>query len=1041
MRHLFKLVVLILIIVTSAFAESEKGSVSVLLFSNGKPLVSNEVKIDGQRTYKTDEDGALQVSLNVGKHQIEIFGKNAKGVHLGYFKKQIIVKEGRDTQVIATLTLQGADTIDIDTPVNMEVIKDMDVEKTTETGKLSGTVLSSEGNKPISGARVFVRGTSVDVRTDEKGHFTVVVPSGKVLSISVVHSAYSAQTVGNIQVKKDAVTKRTIKLTPASMELEEFVVLAPKVQGSISDVMQEEKSAKAITNILGSEQISKKGDSDAAGALKRITGVTLIGGTDIYVRGLGGRYSNVELNSMPLPSPDPQRRTVPLDIFPAAVIGSMKVQKSATADIPASFGGGYVDIRTKGASKENYVKGSIELNGNSNTGKDVPSYQGSNTDWLGSDDGYRAIPEGILNDTALIIGQPVPSLNPTRNEEYRKAITARQLTATNDVLPYGGKVALEGAYNVEITQDHHISVFANYTYKQDHAYRSEEYYSYAFSRAENNLYKNPEQYGTNEQALNRYLNAGIFNVHYNYADVFNLKFTKLYSKISEKATRITKGIANSDNDYKIRYNLNWEERTLDMNQFNGDIKYKVADYLNNVSFGVEMGTAKLDQPNNYKYAYRVDTGPDQQPVGDPYLDRYSPNVFLNLTSNDDIFAYYLKNKTDISFFGEDEYIEVGFSDNSKTRESRYNKYSMYQKSSTRYYENIDDIYQNYLDNFELQLSFQPAYWYDAELDEMSLYANLFIKPLDNFEVLVGARKTDYTQTIYSYDYENIFLPIEKTEQSLNFNKTLPSVMVKYIFDTKNQLSLSYNQTYIVPDLREFTDAKYFHPYEVAEVQGNPNLTNTDIFNYDLKYSHYFSSTENINLGLFYKYLDNPIEDTQERSSSLPIYSYANADYATLYGFEIDGRKSLSVISPKLINFFISGNFSYTKSEVTLTKEQETLYTSNGRELQGLSPTVVNLAFSYETKERDITLAYNKMGERIRRIGIIYAGDPYPDYYEVPPQMLDFVWIERFQKNLTLKLKLKNLLDEETIWYQGSKDNITNRFKNGRAVSFGISYKY
>ena len=1041
MIRLFKLVLLMLVVATSVFAESKKGSLSVILFSNGKPLVFNEVKIDGRKTYMTDKDGALQVSLNAGEHQIEIFGKNAMGVNLGYFKKQIIVKADRDTQVIATLTLQGADTIDIDTPVAMETAKDVKIEKAIGTGRLTGRVLSSEGGRPISGARVFVRGTSVDTRTDEKGRFAATVPAGKALSISVVHSAYSAQTVSGIKVKANGTTSRTVKLTPASMELEEFVVLAPKVQGSISDVMQEEKSAKAITNILGSKQISKKGDSDAAGALKRITGVTLIGGTDIYVRGLGGRYSNVELNSMPLPSPNPQRRTVPLDIFPASVIGSMKVQKSATADIPTSFGGGYVDIRTKGASKENYVNVSLELNGNSNTGKDVTSYQGSNTDWIGSDDGYRAIPADILNDTALIIGKPVPSLNPTRNDEYRNVITARQLTSADNILPYGGKVALEGAYNFVLTDDHHIAVFANYTYKQDHTYRNEEYYTYAFSRAENSLYKNPEQYGINEQVLDSYLNAGIFNVHYNYSDVFNLKFTKLYSKISEKVTRITEGIANSDNDYKIRYNLNWEERTLDMNQLNGDMKYKVSNYMNNFSFGLEMGTAKLDQPNNYKYAYRVDTGPDQQPIGDPYLDRYSPNVFLNLTSNDDLFAYYLKNKTDISLFGEDEYIEVGFSDNSKTRESRYNKYSMYQKSSTRYYENIDNIYQNYLDDFELQLSFQPAYWYDAEIDEVSFYTNFFIKPLDNLEVLVGARKTDYTQTIYSYGYENIFLPIEKTEQSLNFNKILPSVMAKYIFDQKNQLSFSYNQTYIVPDLREFTDAKYFHPYEVAEVQGNPNLTNTDIFNYDLKYSHYFSSTENINLGLFYKYLDNPIEDTQERSSSLPIYSYANADYATLYGFEIDGRKSLSVFSHTLTNFFISGNFSYTKSEVTLTKEQEALYTSNGRELQGLSPTVVNLAFSYETKERDITLAYNKMGERIRRIGIIYAGDPYPDYYEVPPQMLDFIWIERFHKNLILKLKLKNLLDEETIWYQGSKDNITNRFKNGRTFSFGVSYKY
>ncbi len=1033
---LLQLLLVMIIGITSVYAE-DTGSASVFSFLNGMPLENNEVLVDGKYKYYTDEDGSVEIILDTGKHQIEIFAKDEKGHNLGYTKKIINIKDSRDTQVIATFKDDSPTPyVEIDEPVGNSKNK-----VTTSFATLKGKVVTSDTNKPIANARIFIKGTALDARTDEKGTFTLTVPADTNLSVSVVHSQYSAQTRNNIVLKKDETDTIIMKLTPASMELEEFIVLAPKVKGSIASVMAEEKNAKAITNIVGSEQISKKGDSDAAGALKRITGVTLIGGKDIYVRGLGGRYSNVELNSMPLPSPDPQRRTVPLDIFPAAVIGSLKVQKSATADIPASFGGGYVDIRTKGASKENYFRITTEVKANSYTGKEVNNYQGSATDWMGSDDGYRAIPSQILNDSAITLGEPVPSFDPANNADYTKAITARSLSTTKENLPVGGKFAIEGAYNFTVADKHHFSTFANYTYKQNHTYRDEQYYTYAFSRATNALYTQPEQYGTTQQTTDTYSNAAIFNLHYNYADVFNLKFTKLYSKISEKVTRITEGIANSDNDYKIRYNLNWEERTLDMNQINGNMKYEIFNLLNNFTFGAETGTADLNQPNNYKYAYRVDTGPDQQPVGDPYLDRYSPNVFLNLTSKDDISAFYLKNKSDFILFNKGEYIELGYSDSTKERESRYNKYSMYKKSSTRYYDDIDTIYQNYLDDFELQISFQPAYWYDATVDEASLYTNFFIKPIKNLELLIGARKTDYTQTVYSYTFENIFLPIKKEPQTLTFNKILPSITAKYIFNKKNQLSFSYNQTYIVPDLREFTDAKYFHPYEVAEVQGNPDLINTDIFNYDLKYSHYFSDIESINFGVFYKYLDNPIEDTQERSSSLPIYSYANADYATLYGFEIDGRKSFDMFSNQLKNYFISGNFSYTDSNVVLNEEQTTIYTTNNRQLQGLSPTVLNLSLSYETKKRDVTLSYNKMGERIRRIGIIYAGDPYPDYYEVPPQIVDFVWIEKFQNNITLKLKLKNLLDEETIWYQGTRDNITNRFRTGRFYSFSFSYKY
>ncbi len=231
----------------------------------------------------------------------------------------MVSKREEILKIIATLSKTGADSIDIDAPVAVAASVERKEEKATGEGRLTGQVLSSEGNTPIAGARVFVRGTAVDVRTDENGRFSATVPSGKTLSISVVHSAYSAQTIGGISVKKDGILKNS-KLTPASMELEEFVVLAPKIEGSIADVVAEEKNINAVANILGAQEISKKGDSDAAAALKRVTGVTLVDGKDIYVRGLGDRYSNVELNSMPLPSPNPMKRSVPLDIFPLQLL-------------------------------------------------------------------------------------------------------------------------------------------------------------------------------------------------------------------------------------------------------------------------------------------------------------------------------------------------------------------------------------------------------------------------------------------------------------------------------------------------------------------------------------------------------------------------------------------------------------------------------------------------------------------------------------------------------------------------------------------------
>ena len=253
------------------------------------------------------------------------------------------------------------------------------------------------------------------------------------------------------------------------------------------------------------------------------------------------------------------------------------------------------------------------------------------------------------------------------------------------------------------------------------------------------------------------------------------------------------------------------------------------------------------------------------------------------------------------------------------------------------------------------------------------------------------------------------------------------------------MDFAVSRTYIVPDLREFTDGYYSHPYEVATIIGNPDLVNTDIYSIDLKYGHYFSGIQNIKCGLFFKYLVDPIEDALALSSSLPVYTFINTDVATLYGVEIDGRKDFSFIHKSMKDFYISGNFSYTKSEVTLTEEQETIYSTNKRELQGLSPIVVNITLGYDTKRRSITLSFNKMGERIRKVGLIDGENRFPDQYEDPAPLLDFVWIENFRNGITLRAKIENILQQKTVWTQG--DRVTREFKNPTEFSLRVSYKF
>jgi len=860
------------------------------------------------------------------------------------------------------------------------------------------------------------------------------------------------------------------------MELEEFVVLAPKVEGSITDIIQEEKKINAIANIIGSEDFSKKGDSSAASALKRVTGVTLIGGKSIFVRGLGERYSNVELNSLPLPSPDPTKRVVPLDIFPASMIGSMKVQKSATADIPASFGGGYIDMRSKNKDEDDYIKIGFGLKANSNTGKDVISYEGSGTDWTGYDDGYRDIPSEILAYSAVTAGEGLNNFSRSdlgdgdrtvgaqRWLELTQAYADRNYGVSKEALPVGGSFSIEGLKNFEIDDEQKISVFGNYQYKQEHTYREEQFSTYRYDTQSQPVSLISDGY--KRIASSTYTQGAMLNVDYSFLDILNIKYTKLYTHIGEKNTRETEGVFGSNFDYQYYTYLDWSERTLNADQLSGTFDYEALNAKNTFNFGMELATATLHQPNNFLYQ-DIRRGETEQDFERLYYEGSQNFLGKKIESNDDVFAFYLNNKTAYELFSDEDYVQVGVNYSNKERQSQYQRFYLKKNGGhgINDYSNLpgadpEGLLDTYVRNvtdyanlpFVIKSLFSPSDYFDAEVVETDTFLNLFAKPYENLEFMIGVRYVDLTQTLFEYyEDKNDGKKIKKDKNQLVINDLFPSLSVKYTYDEENIFDLAFSETFIIPDLREFSSGSYFHPYDVANVHGNPDLNNTIIYSLDLKYSHYFSESEYIKAGLFYKHLDQPIEDTQLDSSSLPIYSYENADYATLYGVELDTRKSLAFLRNRTIepieayigslaNYYISGNFSFTNSDVTLRPEQEALLTSNHRQLQGLSKTVFNATLGYDNDDRSVTLSYNKMGERIRKVGLVNEQNVrYGDTIEVPPHLLDFVWIEKFSNGFTGKLKISNLLDSETLWKQDEKE--IRNFKTGQNVDFGITYKF
>lgn len=1054
MKPIINPAVALLFSLTFAYA-SESGTVSIIVLKDGKPLKNSDIIFDNKKFFKTDKDGWIFADLPSGNHQLQLLGKEESGKNLGYIKKPFLIKSGKDTLIIASFDKDNTiKKLDIDIPLDSKKdAKSQGKKDGARNAILTGRILINKSKTPISGARIFIKGTSIDTKSDKNGYFSVKVPSNVEISLSVIHSAYSSKTIDGLKLKKGEKLSQKIKLTPASMELEEFVVLSPKVEGSIASVMAEEKNTNSISNILGSEEISKKGDSSAAGALKRVTGITLVDGKSIFVRGLGDRYSNVELNSLPLPSPDPTKRIVPLDIFPASVIGSLKVQKSSSADIPSSFGGGYINIRTKDKSDKNFIKVSMSLKANDNTGKNANTYKGGASDFSGYDDGYRQLDSSILNNGNFNVGDRPPAFTSnyfSKDEllKMTKNFVNRDYSINKEKLPFGGSGSLEGSYTHEINKDQRVSFFGNYGYSQEHTSRVEEFFGYDMG-SDGTLHKKPDKFGTNEKSSSTFSHGGMFNIGYSYEDVLNLKFTKLYTLSSKKTTRVVDGIIGSNYDHMIKAYLDWEERELDTNQLSAEFFYNVFGFDNDLSGGIEYATARLSQPNNFYYS-RVFLN------GSALYDTQTTNsIASRLASDDTLVAGYLKNKTYVDFFSEDDFVEIGLNGSFKERISRQNKFFLQRDnllniSNDALSHDIERIYDDYIRGeisyddlvFKVQPLFTPADYFDANVDEVGGYVSGFISAMKMFEINYGIKYVNITQTVDQYEIPTTNNPnraIQKVAKELIISDIYPSLSIKYKMDDSNHLDFAASKTYIMPDFREFTDGEYMHPYDVATVQGNTDLVNTEIFNADLKYSHYISDKESIKIGAFFKYLDKPIEDVMLPSSSLPIYSFKNADFATLYGIEINGRKDLSIIKEGLEDFYISGNISFTNSSVTLTPEQEKIYTTKDRQLQGLSKFVINTTFGYDTKKRSFAISYNKMGERVRKVGLIDDGKGSPDYKEIPPSVVDFTWSEIFGKDIKVGFKAKNILDAETVWKQG--DRVTKRFKKGRRYSLGFSYKF
>jgi hypothetical protein len=885
-----------------------------------------------------------------------------------------------------------------------------------ERGIVRGKVVSRKTGDPVSNAQISVEGTEVSTVTGANGEFEIELPPGE-HTLAIAHLQYRKKTT-TVAVSSGETLSREIAMRATGYEMEEMKVTATHLKGSIPAFMEEEKASPEVVDALSAEQMSRAGDSYVSEALRRLPGVTLVEDKFVFVRGLGERYSSVLFNGARLPSTDPTRRVIELDLFPADVLEGAVVQKSYSPDIPASFAGGTVMLRPRTHPQEFFAKLSGEVGYRTDTTLDDGfTYEGGDTDFLGVDDDTRELPGSIPSSLAGKSPQELEAIGEDFTGIYD---IDEESVPPNHTFTFSiGDQFRPGANT--------FGYLAAVRYKQD--WQTIERDWRTFNRQGETLNDIDQTWTDRDIDTSVFLNLGA-----ELGENHQLSSTTMLLRRTTDTARQGLGRFDDWDAVMRRTELRWVERSLINQQVSGEHAFPAFHDLD-LDWQYTFGTGSREAPDRRIYLF------EQEGDGFTFPLRSDNNVRLF----EEMDNYNHDLSTDLSIPLPIERLQktsfkTGFKLVDKSRESDIRRFTFEDvapiSQNLRSTGSLEDILneENIGSNgFQVQDVTRPSDSYEADQTILAYYAMADIRINNHFGVTGGARVESSDQELES---RNLFGGTIKPD--LETDDVFPALSGTWFVggsdDTK--LRLAFSETINRPDFKELSPAPFIDPVTRLNVVGNPELEETSIQNLDLRFEHFFSDTENVAVSLFYKSFDQPIERIQELGPA-QTSTFINSEEAENYGVELETLKYLGFLHERLSNFYLGGNLALIESEVTLDEEQKGELTNTERALQGQSDWVLNLNAGYENPDRGIVanLLFNMSGERISQLGTRGR----PDIKKQPVPRLDFVYSQDLHEAWKLKFEAANLLDPDIEFEQGS--NITRSHQEGRELSLELTYTF
>ncbi len=875
-----------------------------------------------------------------------------------------------------------------------------------ETGQITGTIVDAETGETIIGASVAITGTTRGAISDLDGKYAIRKLDAGVYSLTISYISYTKQVITDIQVREGETVVINVALETEVANLDEVVVTAEAVQNGEAGLLSMQRKAVPVQDGISAEELSKSTDGNVGSAMKRVSGVTVVGGNDVFVRGLGNRYSNVQLNDSPIPSTNPNKKEAPVDILSSGIVDNIVVQKTFTPDQYGEFSGGSVKITTKEFPDQKNLSFSYSTSLNSvSTFKDYLGYNGSKTDFLGYDDGLRSLPADVKDGTvssqqeaASIVGD----LNGNWSSKNIESMPSQKISFS---------------YSDQLNQDKlPIGIVSNFSYKYQTESRNDETVRYINNYNENSdvvLLGSDYLRNTGVESTNL---SAMMNVFIKPSSVTKIGLKNLYSNSSNNTYSVINGsYYNFDNDNRQTV-AEFDRRAI----YSSSLKLE--------TYKQSLMESKLDLDLSYSKAVR--DLPDRRTTQYGETDAGAYQVIFPFRGNTHFFSLQDDNnysaKLDYEF---------------KPLNPFTVKFGAFGLIKDRSFESYKLVYQDLGNNFPTdEKSMSPEQIFtaqnveDGKLDLIessssrdsyegyqelaAAYASVNWSPSEKWNIVTGLRVENSAQFI------NDEVLIDETDFLPAFNAT-------YRLNDNTNIRGAVSITLARPEFRELSNFNFQDFVGGRTVYGNPGLERTKIQNYDLRIETYPNVGELLAFSVFYKQFENPIELFYRITQNNEV-RYDNVDSAELYGVELEGRKNLT----ERLRF--STNLSYIISGVNYEDGAATGRQANSeRAMFGQSPYTFNANAYYLLKNIDgeLTLSYNTFGKRISAVGNNEQPD---DEFEQPFHKLDL----NFTKNLgkaSLNASIENSLGDHVEYKQG--DVITNRYEVGTTFSIGFSYSF